>query len=51
MKVIIQFIMLLMGWGLILLGIFFPLIRECTIQQVLGIACFCIALGIGIGRM
>ena len=51
MKVMIQFIMLLMGWGLILLGIFFPFIIEFTIQQALGITCFSIAVGISIGRM
>lgn len=51
MKLTIRLIIVLIALVLILWGIFFPLTKEYVIQQVLGIACFCIALGIGIGRM
>ena len=50
MKDIIQFIIILMSLGLILWGIFFPLTREYVIQQVFGIFCLAISLGIRIGR-
>lgn len=50
MKNIIYLIIVLMGLGLILLGIFFPLTREYVVQQVFGIFCFAIALGIKLGE-
>jgi len=50
MKLTIRLIIVLIALGLILWGIFFPLTKEYVIQQILGMMCVGIALGISIGR-
>lgn len=50
MKIKIRLIIVLIALGLILWGIFFPVVKEYVIQQILGIMCVGIALGMSIGR-
>lgn len=49
-KLTIRLIIVLIALGLILCGIFFPFTKEYVIQQILGMMCMGIALGISIGR-